>query len=105
MVFILTFLDLFDDLPEGTSIPSFNSMGDRQIYMCLTQTLLSLLSRYQESFKTLIYRIPPDLKAKLEKTIKSISSAQETNRGTVGGSAPASRSTQPKIQLKNFTLG
>lgn len=106
IVFLLTILDLFDDLPENSSIPNFSSMGHRQLYMCLTQTLLALLAKYPESFKTIIQRIPTNSKAKLENIIKSISSSQETNRGASAvGNSQVSRAAQPKIQLKNFSMG
>lgn len=107
IVFLLTVLDLFEDFPENCTIPNFSSMEHRQLYMCLTQTLLALLAKYPESFKTLIHKIPPVVKTKLENIIKSVSSTQEPNRGSSvnGNSQASSRTAQPKIQLKNFSIG
>jgi hypothetical protein len=96
-------VDLFDDISENNPIPSFNCMGHRQLHMFLTQTILTLLAKYSESFKTLIHRIPANVKSKLENIIKSMSSAQESSAGEA--SQPSNRAAQPKIQLKNFSMG
>jgi hypothetical protein len=104
IVFLLTVIDLFDDVSESAPIPNFSSMEHRQLHMFLIQTILALMSKYPESFKTLIHRITASVKAKLENILKSISSAQEFSRESSTGET-SNRAAQPKIQLKNFSLG
>ena len=97
-------VDLFDDVSERAPIPNFNSMEHRQLHMCLIQTILGLMTKDPESFKTLMPRITAGIKTKLENIIKSISSAQEFSRAS-SAEETSNRATQPKIQLKNFSVG
>ena len=110
-IVVTALMDLLVDIPESSSLPKFNSMADRQLFVLSTQSLLNLVSQNQTAFKDLVATLPIETRTKLERALKSLpnvqdqgtsgkpkidSSRQEVNQGS------NTSSTQPKIQLKNF---
>ncbi len=102
IIIVLTILELVEDFPEGSAIPSFNSIGDRQLFLILNQALFKLLKQNQDAFRNFTPRLPLNGRTKLENILKSMYTSQDEHTREVKIEVSRPTNQQPKIQLKSF---